>query len=341
MKEFTEFSKERRRLICVETGAKLNLSEIAVEKDFWVCWTLKKLFELPEWGEHFTFKGGTSLSKCWNLIHRFSEDIDIVIDRKALGFGGANAPEQASSKKQTRNRLKALQAACQHLVSDKIHPMLEENISLDLANNLEWKLELDSDDPGGQTLLLFYPIAFSDKSDYLHRAVKIEMGSRSDIHPAESAKIKPYICDVFPKLLHDGSTSLRAVKSTRTFWEKAMLLHEENCRPEDKKRDRKAMARHYYDLYQMIRKGVGDQVCKDFSLRRQIVAHRQIFFHYRWLDYSEMNSGKLQLLPTKSQLPTWKSDYKNVQQEMIHGEVPSFEEIMMVIGEFQDKINAQ
>src|SRR3989338_9232409 len=108
MKEFVVMPEERRRLICTETGAQLNLLEVAVEKDFWVCWTLRKLFELPEWGECLTFKGGTSLSKCWNLIERFSEDIDIVIDRGALGFGGDNAPENAPSKKQTGKRLKEL-----------------------------------------------------------------------------------------------------------------------------------------------------------------------------------------------------------------------------------------
>ena len=84
MKEFVDLSGERRRLVCTQAGAKLNLSEIAVEKDFWVCWTLRKLFDLPEWGEHLTFKGGTSLSKCWRLIERFSKDIDIVIGRDAM-----------------------------------------------------------------------------------------------------------------------------------------------------------------------------------------------------------------------------------------------------------------
>ncbi len=109
-----------RRVICTQTSAKLNLSEAAVEKDFWVCWTLHKLFGLSEWGEHFTFKGGTSLSKCWNLIQRFSEDIDIVIDRAALGFGGDSALDQVPSRKQLGQRLKALKTACQRCISESI-----------------------------------------------------------------------------------------------------------------------------------------------------------------------------------------------------------------------------
>lgn len=106
MKGFIGFPQERRQQICTETGVKLNLPEAAVEKDFWVCWTLQKLFGLSEWGAHLTFKGGTSLSKCWNLIERFSEDIDIVIDRTVLGFGGDNAPDKApvASKPKSASR---------------------------------------------------------------------------------------------------------------------------------------------------------------------------------------------------------------------------------------------
>ncbi|MFN2289216.1 MAG: nucleotidyl transferase AbiEii/AbiGii toxin family protein, partial [Chromatocurvus sp.] len=188
MNEFLALSEERRRLVCTQAGAQLNLFEIAVEKDFWVCWTLRKLFELPEWGEHLTFKGGTSLSKCWNLIERFSEDIDIVIDRGALGFVGDNAPERALSKKQTSKRLKALREACQQTLSERIHPALIDVISSDLPSTLEWTLESDPDDPDGQTLLLFYPTAFPEQAVYLRRAVKIEMGARSDTDPAESVE---------------------------------------------------------------------------------------------------------------------------------------------------------
>ena len=116
MKTFIGMTEERRNLVCTQTGAQLNLSEVAVEKDFWVCWTLDKLFRLPVWREHLTFKGGTSLSKGWKLIERFSEDIDIVINRGALGFDGGNAPQTAPSKKQMKKRLDALRAASEKCV---------------------------------------------------------------------------------------------------------------------------------------------------------------------------------------------------------------------------------
>lgn len=340
MKEFLVMSEERRRLVCTEAGAQLNLFEIAVEKDVWVCWTLRKLFELYEGGEHLTFKGGTSLSKCWNLIERFSEDIDIVIDRDALGFGGDNAPENASSKKQTSKRLKALKEACQQYISDRIQPALIDVISSDLPSTLEWTLEPDPDDPDGQTLLLFYPTAFPEQAAYLRRAVKIEMGARSDTDPAESVEIRPYISDVFPDLLSEPGTDVRAVMPRRTFWEKAMLLHEETFRSEANSRRRDAMARHYYDLYRLIQAGIGDESAQDMDLFQRIAAHRQVFFRYTWVDYSTLNPGQLRLVPTEADRPAWQADYENMRQEMFYGDVPTFEEILAVVGEFQAKLNA-
>jgi len=340
MKEFITMSEERRRLVCTETGAQLNLFEIAVEKDFWVCWTLRKLFELPEWGECLTFKGGTSLSKCWNLIERFSEDIDIVIDRGALGFGGDNGPENAPSKKQRGKRLKALKVACQQCVSDRIYPALIDVISADLPETSKWTLEPDPDDSDEQTLLLFYPTAFPEQAAYLRRAVKIEMGARSDTDPAESIGVRPYISDAFSDLLSEPVTDVRAVKPRRTFWEKAMLLHEETFRPPDKKRPREAMARHYYDLYRLIQTGIGDQSARDLDLFHRIAAHRQVFFRYTWFDYSTLDPGRLRLVPAEADRPAWQADYEAMQQEMFYGDVPTFDEILVVVGDFQARLNA-
>ncbi|HID50342.1 MAG TPA: nucleotidyl transferase AbiEii/AbiGii toxin family protein [Chromatiales bacterium] len=340
MKEFIEMPEERRRLVCTQTGAQLNLFEIAVEKDFWVCWTLGKLFDLPEWGKHLTFKGGTSLSKCWNLIERFSEDIDIVIDREALGFGGDNAPEQAPSRKQMTKRLKALKEACRQCISDQIQPALIESISSDLPDTLEWSLEPDPDDPDEQTLLLLYPTAFPEQAAYLRRAVKIEMGARSDTEPVAPVEIAPYIREAFPELLAEPDSDVRAVRPERTFLEKAMLLHEETFRPEAKKKQRRSMARHYYDLYRMIQAGVGDESVRDLGLFHRIAAHRQVFFRYTWVDYSTLNPQELQLVPSAADLPAWQADYESMQQEMFYGEVPTFEEVLKEVADFQNRLNA-
>ena len=123
---------------------------------------------------------------------------------------------------------------------DSIYPALIDVITSDLPDTLEWTLEPDPDDPDEQTLLLFYPTAFPEQAAYLRRAVKIEMGARSDTDPAESIEVRPYISDAFPDLLLESGTAVRAVIPRRTFWEKAMLLHEETFRPSGKKWPREA-----------------------------------------------------------------------------------------------------
>jgi predicted nucleotidyltransferase component of viral defense system len=105
MKTFLALAPAQRRRLCEEAGARLGLEAPSIEKDFWVCWMLRELFALDEFGPHLTFKGGTSLSKAWKLIERFSEDIDVVVDRDFLGFGDAQAPETATSGKQRDKRL--------------------------------------------------------------------------------------------------------------------------------------------------------------------------------------------------------------------------------------------
>lgn len=339
MKEFLAMPEERRRLVCTQAGAQLNLSEVAVEKDYWVCWTLRKLFELPEWGACLTFKGGTSLSKGWGLIERFSEDIDIVIDRGSLGFEGEDAPEAAPSKKQTRNRLKALREACQQHVRERILPALTETFASELPETLDWELVPDLDDPDKQTLLFHYPTALPERAAYLRRAVKIEMGGRSDTDPAELIVIQSCISDAFPDLFSEPEFGVLAVTPRRTFWEKAMLLHEETFRPSNKARRKEGMARHYYDLYRLIQAGIADEAIKDLDLFRRIAAHRQVYFRYTWVDYSTINPGQLRLAPPDDHLRQWQVDYNNMQQEMFYGEVPTFDEIMAVVVGFQQRFN--
>ncbi len=121
MEGFLQQPSERRRLICEQAEEHLNLPAISLEKDFWVCWILGELFDIPVWGKNITFKGGTSLSKCWSLISRFSEDIDIVIDREFLGFGGDDSPEKASSKKKRKKRLAELKSVCQASSISSLH----------------------------------------------------------------------------------------------------------------------------------------------------------------------------------------------------------------------------
>lgn len=251
MNNFISMPPERRVTICEQAAAQSGLVASSIEKDYWVSWTLRELFSMPQWGEHLTFKGGTSLSKGWKLIERFSEDIDIVIGRDALGFDGENAPDQAPSRKQIRKRLDALKRACQRCVQGVIQDALRERMAAALSDKLAWSLEVDPNDNDGQTLLFEYPTVYPDRNAYLQRRVKIEMGARSDTDPSEEIRIQPIISEKFQDVFPDSTFLVRTVSPVRTFWEKAMLLHEEAHRPMDKKRPKRGMARHYSWIIEM------------------------------------------------------------------------------------------
>lgn len=338
MKSFLKMPDPEKRTLCEQANNKLGLPPASIEKDFWVCFTLQSLFEHPEIGSHLTFKGGTSLSKGWDLIYRFSEDIDIVIDRTFLGFGGSGAPDLAPSKKQKRKRLKLLRTASQGFVTNTLLPSLKEAVSQDINTKSPWRLKMDTDDPDGQTLLLDYPSVFPATMAYILPSIKIEFGARSDTEPKLDVDIRPYLADAFPKLFLKSQFQVHAVSPERTFWEKAMLLHEENFRPLEKKRKAR-IARHYYDLYCLIRSGIGSQAHKNIGLFNRILAHRQVYFAYTWADYDTIRPGMLKLIPTDSQLPGWRSDYQAMKDEMFFREPPSFEKILETVKIFQDEFN--
>lgn len=178
MNQFLQLPPEERQIYFEQASAQGGLPAAALEKDLWVCLTLREIFALPAIGEHITFKGGTSLSKAWGLIKRFSEDVDLVIDKETLGYGGSDSPEEAPSKKQRRKRSEAMKAACQTFVHDQLKPALAHSLAPLLEHTGPWQLEGDPDDGDRQTILFTYPGVFPPVSDgYLRPVVKIELGS--------------------------------------------------------------------------------------------------------------------------------------------------------------------
>ena len=339
MDVFLHSPPERQKKACIELQDEMHLHAQSVEKDLWVCWTLRELFSLPGVGEHLTFKGGTSLSKAWKLIRRFSEDIDLIVDKEALGFGGDAAPDKAASNKQRKARLEALMAASRQWVQGSLQPALATRIATALGDDAACKLEVDPDMPDGQCLLLHYPSAFENEAGYIKPVVKIELGARSDDWPNSECPIQPYLAERFPQLMPEGPFSVRVLAAERTFWEKACLLHEETFRPHDKPRKLR-MARHYYDLWCLLRAGVGERALANTALFQRVAEHREIFFRYAWVDYSTHKPGTFRLSPPSDHLANWRSDYQAMLGPMFFGEVPDFDEIMKAVSEFEKTFNA-
>ena len=338
MNAFLELDFADRQLSCKAVQTAMGLDGASVEKDFWVCWTLRELFTLPGIGQHLTFKGGTSLSKAWQLINRFSEDIDIIVDKEVLDFGGDAAPDKAPSNKQRKARLEAFMAASRQWVQGALQPAFAARVAAVLGDT-GWKLEVDPDMADGQCLLLHYPSAFENEAGYIRPHVKIELGARSDDWPHEDRAIQPYLAERFPQLMPEGPFAVRVLAAEHTFWEKACLLHEETFRPADKPRKLR-MARHYYDLWCLLRAGVGGRALANTALFQRVAEHREIFFRHSWVDYTTHKPGTFRLSPPPDHLPGWRSDYRDMLGPMFFGNTPTFEQMMTAAAEFERTFNA-
>lgn len=337
MDNFITLPENECRRFYIEAEGILGLSPASIEKDFWICWTLRELFGLPDWGSQLVFKGGTSLSKAWKLIERFSEDIDVVINREHLGFGGDAAPEKATSNKQRDRRLEELKTTCRKHIRESIKPVLTARMHELLPFSSAWKLENDPSDSDDQTLLFEYPSVFG-VSGYIRPVVKIEFGARSDTEPSEHPGIEPYLAGAFPGVLESCVFTVQTVTPERTFWEKAMLLHEETWRPPEHS-PKSRLARHYYDLWCLLTKGVGERAAANLDLFNCIATHRAVFFRKKKEAQESLRPGSLRIVPRNEHLPAWKSDYEAMRETMFFGETPTFEEILCVAAEFEQKFN--
>lgn len=338
MDDFIKLNPEERRIYFEGAATPRNMQAQIIEKDFWVCWTLKELFGLPQIGEHLIFKGGTSLSKVFKVIERFSEDIDISMDRGFLGFGGANEPEAGASNKEKQRRIEALRTACQQKIATELAPSLAAAFKTKLPGPEKWSLRPDDADPDQQTLLFEYPTTFlQDTSAYIRRAVKIELGARADHWPCAAKTVTPYVAEQFPQGFREPSCAVKVLSAERTFWEKATILHAEFYRPADKPIPER-FSRHYGDLYELIRKGVGQQATANLDLLARVATHKILFFRSSWANYSTAAKGTLRLAPPEHRLKALREDYAKMQQ-MFFGQPPDFDEVIETIRLWETEFN--
>ncbi|WP_437186505.1 nucleotidyl transferase AbiEii/AbiGii toxin family protein [Planctomicrobium sp. SH668] len=327
-----------------ETARQRGLTPAIIEKDFWVCWTLKRLFTLHNPPAGLLFKGGTSLSKVFGIIERFSEDVDLSFDRAGLGFGGESDPLNATSGKKRKHGLEALTETCQRVIRERLLPQLIESFGNALGEppSTSWDLELAEDDPDGQTLLFHYPAESrdhpADEPAYIRSAVRMEFGARSDHWPAIEATVTSYAAEDFPNIFKEAGCQVHVLAAERTFWEKATVLHMWHHAPADKKfRDRQS--RHYYDVVRLYEHDLGRAAIKDTELLLKVARHKEVFFPAAWARYTEAKPGTLRIVPPDARLPELEQDYRKMQ-EMIFGEPPAFERLLDMLRRIEAEINA-
>lgn len=265
-----------------EAAARMGVPDTIVEKDFWVCWSLKRLLALPGHWPDIVFKGGTSLSKVCKAIQRFSEDIDLVLDRKYFGCEGDREPLNAPSVSKMNRLIDALKDSCKGHIAEVVLPALRNDFASILHSGNDgngWQLELASEDedPDLQTINFHYPKSLREKSysgaDYIRPAVKLEFGCRGDLSPAIKATVRPYAAEVLPDQFFEPSCDVTALDAMRTFWEKATLLHVDSERPANKPyHGRNHPSRHYYDVVMLARSQIGQGAVSRIDLLNQVVA---------------------------------------------------------------------
>lgn len=335
MDTFATMGPADRKAYFDETASRRNSTNTAIEKDFWVCWCLKRLFELHDVPE-LCFKGGTSLSKVFRLINRFSEDIDISLDRAALGFEGkrdlAN-PELSGNKRKQLDR--ELRAAIEKAVAESILPKLEAGFHAALGSD-GWSLAVSEAENEEMTLVFNYPAAM-EYGSYLRPQIKIEFG-RGDQQPSERYQIKPYVAEEFPDVFVTPDVEVPVLDCERTFWEKVTLLHAENHRPDPTKL-KSRMSRHWSDVASISTHSRFATEQLSLELLRQVVAFKQTHFPAGWARYETAVPGTLNIVPNPELEKVLREDYKQMS-EMFWSAPVSFDDVMGRLEKLQQEINS-
>ncbi len=345
---FLSASPDERRGAFLTTAARMNTAEVNVEKDFWVCWTLQALFhQLPQGGPRLLFKGGTSLSKGYGLISRFSEDIDVTLFREDLGQAASIEQLQALSRKKRKARLEAIKAACQAYIQGPLRAQLGDLLAATLADAgltaTEARIEPDPDDPDGQILLLWYPAVSQAVVEpaYVRPAVKIESGAKSALDPHHPVTIRPYVDADLPAL-DLAVAGVTTVDPERTFWDKVVIVHGLRRWFETRGMLRgggQRVTRHYYDLHRLTESAQGQAAIADLALGADCVAHARMFFNSPDLDLASAAPGTFALAPTEAMIGPLERDYR-AMTGMIFGDAPPFEAVMDSVARLQARLNS-
>jgi hypothetical protein len=335
MDRFLKFSEKDKLIAFRKAEEKSGFSESIIEKDFWVCWILKELFLLDEIKDNLTFKGGTSLSKIFKVINRFSEDIDISVEKAFLGFRDNKDPANVGSK-QAKKLIEELGKTCKEFVQGDLIDCLEIKIRAKLGA-IGWKLEIDHEDNDGQTILFYYPKLATRASEYLRPAVKVELGARSEHWPVGIQNISPYVAEVLPVSIGGMDAEIRVLNIERTFWEKATILHKYAHYPANKIVPER-QSRHYFDFYCLLNSEGKGKALADLNLLNQVAAHNSLYFKAAWANYSTAKVGSLKLIPSDKVNKEMEADYK-AMSEMFAGKIPDWEAIIYLIQLFEEDLN--
>lgn len=330
MFKFNDITTEELQVAIEKASFINNISEVIIEKDYWVCFMLNYLFTESKWKNLFVFKGGTSLSKCYGIIKRFSEDIDLILDWRAIGYEKYEPWSERTSTQQDKFNKNA-NLKTQDFLIKKFIP----NVINDLKILIKNPFEIFIDPLDNQTIIFKYPKIFDN--NYIRQEIRLEIGPLAAWTPSEDILIKPDLYNDFPKMFSGDGIIVKSVSPQRTFWKKITILHQKANRPNNVFIP-KRQARHYYDVYSFMNSKYIKDALIDIKLLYKVVQFKQKFYYTKWAKYEEATIDKIKIVPEEYRINEIKEDYEHMKQ-MIYGDIPPFELIIENLKILEEQIH--
>lgn len=331
MYDYFSLSPKDQKLVIEATALKIVVDPIIVEKDLWVTIILHALFSnsVPN---NILLRGDTSLSKAYGIIERFSENIDVIIDR-ANFEGNISLNELAAlDKAELEDILKAVYQKAQDLLKFQILPLLSQKFKEITKQEIAVKVSQDT----YLSLKVLYPSLFQEKLSFIEPKIDINFGVWEGSESSTTQKITSFVHKEI-KTLNTMDVDVRAVSPLRTLFEKATLLHREVNRPTDMPISLR-LSRHYYDLHQLIIKGCLKEPLKHIHLLKEVITYKQMLFSAPEAKYEEIFKNGIKILPDESRIKEFTRDYKKMT-EMFFSSAPSFEQVISTLVEIERDIN--
>lgn len=335
MTGWLKLTDEQRRISIDQAALKSGRQAKAIEKDWWVTLTLKALFEMPE-AKYLVFKGGTSLSKCWKLIQRFSEDIDIALSPEAFGMKYETNPGSGYLSRLKKN-------GCEY-TSTLLKTALENQfavigISAGTITVEAAKVKDEMPDTDPQTLFVNY-ISLYDRSPYLDDRVKIEVSVRSLNEPHRNMPVQSMLYEIYPNAAYaETPFDVMVMEPQKTFLEKLFLLHEEFLKPVAGRAIRTdRMSRHLYDIEKIMDTEFGNMALSNQNLYDTVIFHREKYSRYNWMDYTSLQKATISFLPPANVNEQYKKDYTDMKEHMFFGDALEYDNLIARLQELLERV---
>jgi predicted nucleotidyltransferase component of viral defense system len=330
MYNIAKLSNNDRDIVFTKYAFENSVSKAIVEKDFWVTLILDYLFHRCKYKDYFIFKGGTSLSKCFNIIERFSEDIDLILRWDLLTDDNPNK-ERSNRQQDIYNK------NINKLAADFIKEKLMPEMIYDFNNLLGQKAEFQIDENEQQVLNFNYPRLYNDDAGIL-KFVRLEIGPLAALTPTEDVTISPLISKLNLKLMNKNETIIKTVSPERTFWEKILILNQESHRPLDKKMPTR-YSRHYYDVYKISLTKYKDKAYSNLELLEQVREFKKKFYPVGWAKYDLAKPGLFTLVPSEERIKELRVDFSNMKEMINDNLINSFDDLLFYIKQIEREIN--